>query len=256
MEERLLKQVTPIGNGAHVFAPKEWLGEKVFIVRTPKKPLKEKILFDLLPHMENIIGIYLYGSQARKEAIEDSDIDLFIITSKKVKIKIKGYEIIAIEKNQINKAIKIEPLIIYSILSEAKPIINSNLLEELRNKYKPNKNEFKGYIKETKRIIDVSRQLLNEEEQEIIKAGEIAYSIILRLRGVYLIKQLLTGKSYSHEGFFLWVRRDIKKVYAAYRDYKNKSASRSLEKESLINLLNFLEREVKKILNDKKKKAS
>jgi putative transposon-encoded protein len=43
-QEQLLRKVTEIGNGAHVFAPKEWIGEEVFIVRTPKKNLKEKIL--------------------------------------------------------------------------------------------------------------------------------------------------------------------------------------------------------------------
>ena len=33
VHEQVIREVKEFGNGAHVFAPKEWLGEVVFVVR-------------------------------------------------------------------------------------------------------------------------------------------------------------------------------------------------------------------------------
>jgi len=70
----------------------------------------EKIFEVMAPHLENIKGVYLYGPQARDETTKDSDIDLFIITSKKIKIKAEGFEIISIEEEKFDKALKLVPL--------------------------------------------------------------------------------------------------------------------------------------------------
>ena len=132
-EEQLVRVVKTFGNGAHIFAPKEWVGEQIILIKQPKKSLKEKIICLIEPYLEDITGAYLYGSYARAEQKEDSDIDLLIITNKKIKIEGKGFEINCIEEKNIEKAIKIEPLLIFSILSEAQAIINSKLLENIKN---------------------------------------------------------------------------------------------------------------------------
>ena len=36
LQEQIIREVKKIGNGAHIFTPKEWIGEKVIIVRTKK----------------------------------------------------------------------------------------------------------------------------------------------------------------------------------------------------------------------------
>lgn len=36
-QEQLIRKVSRIGNGAHIFAPKDWINEKVIIVRVEKK---------------------------------------------------------------------------------------------------------------------------------------------------------------------------------------------------------------------------
>lgn len=258
MEEKILRQVSSSGNGAHIFVPRKWIGERVFIVRVPQKPIKEKILSDLSEYLENVEGIYLYGSHAREEAREDSDIDLLIITSKKIKIKLEGYEIITIEKDKLSEAIKLEPLMIYSILSEAKPIINSKLLEKFIEEYKAKKRDFKEYLIETKKIIKVNKELLYSESKESIKAGEIAYSLILRLRGVYLINCLLSNKKYSNKDFLAWCGNP-NEIYDAYRNYKTNSKSKTLKRNELINLTDFLDKELEKLdrlIHGKKKKTS
>ena len=258
-QEQIIRAVTPIGNGAHIFAPKEWIGEEVMIVRPPKKLLKEKILETLEPYLEHIKGTYLYGSRARGEEEKDSDIDLFLITSKPLKIKKKSFEIIAIEENKIKDAIKVAPIMIYSILAEAKPIINENLLQELRKKYKPKEKDFKEFLNSTKRIININEELLKLEEDSL-ESTKQSYSIILRLRGIYIIKMLLKQKTYSHKGFRSWIEKSIKdidynSIYEAYRKIKsNLKIQKPAKSSDLKALLNLLKQEILNLENYGKKK--
>ena len=62
-QEQLIRQVTEIGNGAHIFAPKEWIGERVLIVKT-RKSLKEEILSDMK-------GILDYVKRVNEVELED-----------------------------------------------------------------------------------------------------------------------------------------------------------------------------------------
>ncbi len=241
--EQIIREVTLIGNGAHVFAPKDWVGEKVIIIKSPELSLKKRILKILEPFLENILGVYLYGSYARNEQRQDSDIDILIISNKKFKIKEKGFEILVLEKSKIDKAVKIAPVLIYSALSEAKPIINSELLNNLKKDYKPNYNDFKEYIKETKNIIKINEKLLDP------------YSIILRLRGVYIIEKILSGKKYSYSEFKKWVLGNIKEIkpnfdhiYNAYLKIKN-NLNASAKEEDLKKLLLTLKNKTKKLEN-------
>jgi predicted nucleotidyltransferase/putative transposon-encoded protein len=207
-KEQIIRKVTSVGNGAHVFAPKEWIGDNVVIIRTPLPSLNERILNVLKPYLENILGVFLYGSYARGEQRQDSDIDILIISSKKFKIKEKGFEIIILERDEISKAIKIAPVLIYSSFMEAKPIINSKLFYDLRKDYKPVPEDFIKYIKETKNIIKINEELLDP------------YSIFLRLRGIYIIEKILSGKIPSYKGFkenvFESGKDDFDYVYDAY----------------------------------------
>ena len=99
--EQLRRKVASIGNGAHVFAPREWLNDEVLLIRIPKQSAEERILEVLKPYLENIIGVYLYGSYARNEQNSKSDIDLLIITNKKISIKKEKYEIIVLEEKNM-----------------------------------------------------------------------------------------------------------------------------------------------------------
>lgn len=239
--EQIVREVTPIGNGAHVFAPKEWAGEEVFIIRTPKKPLSRRIMELLEPYLKEIEGVYLYGSYARNEQRENSDIDILIIANKRFKINKKGFEIKVLEKNKIRDSISLSPILIYSALAEAKPIINLVLLNELKRDYKPKAEDFVEYIKETKNIIKINEEILDP------------YSIILRLRGIYLIEGFFSGKTYSYSGFKKWIFKDIKSsenikidvddVYGAYLKIKN-NLKTNADDNKLTILLSILKNKV------------
>lgn len=245
MQEQLIRQVRGIGNGAHVLAPKEWIGDRVFVVRAPRKSVKERILEVLEDYLEYVEGIYLYGSHARGEAREDSDVDLFVVTNRKLKISVNGFEIICLERERVKDAVKIVPVLIGSILLEAKTIVNQGLLDEFRRKIKFSEKDFRDYLEETRRMIDVNKEILDLDGEGKIKGGEIAYSLVLRLRSLYLIRAILKGKKYSSDKFKSWVGDD--EIFEAYEKYKRKGVSVRLDKDKLVKTLLFLRGEIERL---------
>lgn len=252
--EQIIRKVSAVGNGAHVFAPREWLGKEVIIIRKPQKSIKEKIMETLSPYLADIKGVYLYGSYARGEAREDSDIDILVIANKKLKIKKEGYEIVVLQEEDITKAIKIAPVLIYSALAEAQPIINTELSNTLKEKYKPKLTDFKSYISETKKIISINEELLDP------------YSIMLRLRGVYIIDLLIKKEVYSNEKFMFWLSKilvgvDVVFLYENYRERKKNGKSDEVSERYLRLALELLKNKTLELdkrirRNGKKKKAA
>lgn len=262
-EEQLVRRAKIFGNGAHVFVPKDWVKQEVILIKRPKKSVIERVIEIISPYLENIIGVYLYGSYARGEEREDSDIDLFVITNKDIRIKSNGFEIQCIKEKVIDDIIKIEPLIFYSMLAEAKTIINSNLLEELRKKYKPKLKDFREFFESCKRVIEINKKFLDMDKKvgEYISGQAVPYSLILRLRGIFIIHSLLKGKKYSHIDFMKWMEKnlieiDFERVYKLYLISKNEKKEKIRVKISdLIKINEFLEREVYDLRNEARKKT-
>ena len=78
---QITKVVQEIGNGGHIYLPKEIVGKKVLISLVEKGigDIKEEVLGILKPHLNHISGVYLYGSYVNGYYKKDSDIDLLII---------------------------------------------------------------------------------------------------------------------------------------------------------------------------------
>ncbi len=249
-EEQIIKVVKVFGNGAHIFVPKEWAGEQIVLVRPKKKSLKDKIIEVLSPYLDSIAGVYLYGSYARSEQTENSDIDLFVVTNKKIKIKEKGFEIISLEQEEIENAIKLEPLLVYSILSEAQVIINSELLEKLKIEHKPKLADFGSFFKDSERMIKVNKDFIDAEKGEHISTEAVIYSLVLRLRGLFIVKCLLVNRVYNHKSFKEWIsckmkNIDFDSIYDAYKCSKRDSKIRfKIKVKDIRLLLKFLENEL------------
>jgi len=205
-QEQITRIVSKIGNGAHIFVPKEWTNEEIILIRKPKKDLKERILTVLSPYLDIIKGVYLYGSQARKESNNQSDIDLLVITSEKLKIKIPPFEIICLREKDLEKAISISPILIYSILREAKPILNSELLNKMKTT-KVKTNLIKEYLKENERILNINSSILEKDTE--YASEEVLYSLLLRLRGIILLKSIMRKENYSNKEFEDWMAEQI-----------------------------------------------
>lgn len=262
IEQSIIRKVSLVGNGAHIFAPKEWVGEEIVLIRKPRKPIRERIWEVLEPYLEDISGAFLFGSYARGEEREGSDIDLFAITNKKIKIKEKGFGVICVEEDKFKDAVNLAPVMVYSMLSEAKPIVNAGSLEKLRMKYKPKLMDFKEFLEDCERAIKINEELLKVNKEEYIDGSTYAYSLILRLRGVFIIQCLLKRQVCSYKLFRSGVQSVIKgvdfdEVYSTYLNAKaNIERKRKLKVSNLAALLELLKKEVYELKNGKKKKKA
>ncbi len=255
---QLIKTVTKSGNGAHILLPKTWIGDQVILKRKPKSDIKKQILSLIYPHLQKILGVYLYGSHARNEATDASDTDILIISEEKFKISHKDYDIIIIHPDKIRKAIKLNPILMYSIFQEAKPIINSSALKKYQNQ-KISKAYFKEFIKETKQIIKINKETISLDEltSEILESTSVIYSILLRLKGTYITKQLLKNKKYTNKKFQKFLKRKIPNIsYQAAQDMYNSTKHNIKTKSKMTTqeahtLNELLESEIKKLQNSK-----
>ena len=254
-QEQLVRKVSNFGNGAHVFIPKEWMNEEVLVVRLEKKTIKQQILEILSPNLEKVIGVFLYGSQARGENNENSDVDLFVIAKERFKIEKKiGYDILILTEEEIEKAIRINPILMYSIFREAEPIINSSYHKKLE-KYKVESKNFKRFLEQTKESIKSSEELLElDKKTGKFASNSVVYSLILRLRGIFIVNALLEKKRYynlNFRKFILSKNIDFDKVYLAYQAVR---ANKKIKETVLIAQVELLMDLLKNELDELSKK--
>jgi len=252
-KEQLVRIVSPVGNGAHIFAPKEWINEKVLIVRLEKKSIKEEILQRIYPHLDKIMGVFLYGSQARGEAIENSDVDVLIIAKEKFKIvQEEKFKFIVIREASLNDSIKTNPIMMYSLFKEAKAIINDEYLNKLRQ-IKINPGLFKSFIQSTKESIKSDEEIIElDKKTGKTISNSVIYSLILRLRGVFIIKSLLNKEKYSNFLFKTWLNHNCKIDYEeVYSIYQALRSGKKLKDKAPIEfgkvLVDLLKEELKKL---------
>jgi predicted nucleotidyltransferase len=257
-QESIVREVTKIGNGAHIFAPKEWLGNQVKIILMPKgQNIKKEILNILEIYLEDIIGIYLVGSYAREEEEKDSDIDVIAISKNIKKEIISGkYHLSIAPLKGIKNTMKYHPELVIPRIREAKVILNPQLLEEL-NSYQINKKSFKKFVEDTKRIIKIDNEFIKLDELDgtNLKSKAIIYSIILRLRGIFLIKCILKKEKYSKKSFKKFVlgslnEKEFQNVYEMYKSIRDKKKNKTaITLQTAKKLQEFLIKELKYLEN-------
>ena len=230
--KQLTKLVQQIGNGGHIYLPKEMVGKRIVInlVEKTMEEIEYEILNILKPHLKHIKGIYLYGSYARNEQTPESDIDVLVITDDKVKIKkrINEYEITSLSLDQLEKTLDHTAVLILPILKEAIPILNQDLIEKYRKTNLTKKNT-KWYIETTESSLKLASYSIKEKDMPTI-----VYPLIMRLKGLHMIKSLINNKAYSNKevmGYLVKKGISINKVKQLYRMYSehrdNKLVSRN-----------------------------
>jgi predicted nucleotidyltransferase len=256
VKEQLVKKAVKSGNGGAVWVPKRWLGQEVVVILPIKRKydIKERIIQLLQPYLKDVIAVFLYGSYARKEETAESDIDVLILTQNRIKIHINepSFEITVFQLENFKKALLKHPVIYYQIIQEAEPLINSYLLEQLK-KIRLNKKNFKKYIDETKEHIKSNKELLELDalDNDFVKSNSIIYSIILRLKGIYISKCLIKKEKFSNRSFKLWItkkgitNKDFEDSYSNYRAVRDDQPTKMKIEISLAKkLLNILEKEI------------
>jgi len=224
MKSHLVKDVADRGHSGGVYLPKSWVGQKVVI-----QPIsvKEYILNALSPYMEELSGVCLYGSYARGEEDEESDIDVLVISEKKLKDKKLGLmNIESASHEDIKNWVRTDPIGYYSIVQEAVPIINAPMLKELKT-IDPDLKNLSDYYEDTGRALKICKELLDNPCGD--NAGVI-YSLVLRLRGLYLARCILKREKYTIRDLEEYVRGKgiapvlFKKIYAFYRAKREERA--------------------------------
>ena len=256
IETRLVQK---FGNSSHVVLPKEYRGRRIKFIAEPKtlQDIKSEIIGILKPYLENIVGVYLYGSYVRNEQTIDSDIDILVITDDKIRIieKFDNYQIISTTINDLENTIKNNAVLIIPILKEAKTIINPDLLNKYKN-YKFTKKNTKKFLNDTKKILLLNRKGLKLN----FEVGSLVYSLILRVRGLLTIKLMISNKPYTKASLFSYLEsndfekskvEDLYRIYSSERDDNEVQNSDIIIKEDMEKLLakakNLLE-EVKMLL--------
>jgi len=248
MKQEIIKPIIRVGNSAGVLVPKSWINgrAKVKLIQKPIK-IEKDILEVLEPYLKDVIGVYLVGSYARGEQEEKSDVDVLVITEKENNKIIKNrYNMILISEENLRGVLKENAIPLIPMLREAKPIINSNLLK----KYKKNpltERNLKWYIETTKSAVKINENLIDLYEPDKNISDKIVYSLILRLRGLYIIKCLLRGKTPSKKIFINLTKRITgEKAYEGYlRSKNNEKIREELSIKGAKKLIDYIKEEIK-----------
>jgi len=202
--ETITKQTREVGTSAGVLLPRSWLNKQVVV--TLFEPSKEKILQDIIICLfehdlnEEVKGIYLYGSYARGDSDFNSDIDILIITQNTNKlVNYNNYEILLVSESSFSKNLP-NNLNYLSLLKEIKVILNKELIE----KYKIKKYNFniKINLSEITGVFKINQESINMcKDNNLNLPDGVVYSVVLRLRELYLMKCFLSRKNYYKKDF-------------------------------------------------------
>lgn len=257
--ETIYKRTIRSGNASAVVLPKAWLDKKVRIELMEKNP--ETILSDVMEiikdemNLTDLIGIYLVGSYARGEQDDLSDIDILVLTEKTNKELIKKgtYEILIVSLDLLNYKLKENLLPIGTMLKEAKPLLNDNYLKSI--KFSVTKKNVKWFLDTTNdslNIVKKSIELIEKNKPDGKLSDSIAYSLILRLRTLYMIDLLNKNKPYS-KNKFIKLTKDISGSLTAYNRYvyakNNKDNGRELSLDEGKRLYEYVKEYLEKIKN-------
>jgi predicted nucleotidyltransferase len=247
MKQELIKPIIKVGNSAGVLVPKSWLDGEAKVELISKPINIEKDVFEVLsPHLKDILGIYLVGSYARREETEKSDIDILAITNKGSKRMKKGrYDILLISKNDLEETLEKDAFPLIPMLKEAKPIVNKALLEKYL-KIPLTESNLRWHIETTKSAVKINESLIDLSEGKKV-SDKVSYSLILRLRGLYIIESLLKNKIPNKKSLISLIESvsGSKKAYEGYlRSKNNEKSKNSLPSNEAKKLINYIKKEV------------
>jgi predicted nucleotidyltransferase len=233
MTNEIIKNTIKVGNSAGVLLPKQWLNSRVKI-SLESLNIKQDILDILLQEnlLENVIGIYLAGSYARKEETIESDVDVLVIT-KDINKNIQNgkYDLILISKKRLEEQIEDNAFPLIPMIRESIPIINSEFISEYK-KTKLTPKNMKFYLETSKSALNVIKEFLNLSEEKI--SDNIAYSIVLRLREVYIAECLNNNKIPNNRDFLALIKKisNDNEIYSSYKRAKERPSK--IKKTSII----------------------
>ena len=253
-----VKRTVKAGNSSAVILPRAWLNQEVRVELVKKTP--EIILYETLKIVsryidtKEIIGIYLAGSYARSEESSESDIDLLIITFDVDKEMIHNnmYNILIVSEKLLKWKLENDLLPIGPMIAEAVPLINGSYLGDIE--VEATDKNLKWYINTTKDKLKLIRRALDNTKGKL--ANSVIYTLVLRIRTLYIIRKLIDDEKYSKKEFVKLIARvsGSDRVYEAYVLVKNDlDKSALVTKEEAEKLYVYLARQLSEVVSLLKK---
>jgi predicted nucleotidyltransferase len=193
----MTRMVKKYGNSGGVYLPSSWVGGRVE-VKLLSRPARPGIDLPMAlgESMRHVVSMLVYGSWARGEQEEGSDIDVLVVTDGHLKgLKMPAglewmcYDVTTMSAAEAKNAAGKDALFRKS-LEDAKAVFNDSFLEELKS------------VKVGK--VPAGRIALARSSLGIIKsslaagaAEGLAYPIMMRLKEMLLVKCVRENRRYS-----------------------------------------------------------
>lgn len=249
-----IKKAVKAGNSSAVILPRAWLNKDIrveLIKKTHESMLYESLeIIKKYIKLEEIISVYLTGSYARGEEDENSDIDILVITNNTDKEMIcEGiYNILLVSEQLLKQKLEQDLFPVGQMIKEAKALLNSHYLDSIE--VKVTKKNVKWYIDTTQDKIKLIKRVIEKAKKDNKKInGRVIYTLILRIRTLYIIKKLIENKDYSKKEF-LKIIKNISKgnSYEEYLNVKNElKDEKRVSVEEAEELYNYLEKELTEV---------
>ena len=235
--------------------PSKWIGGRVQVelVDEPANPKKD--VLERVP-LEHVVSVIVYGSYARKEMAEESDIDVLLVTDKNVNIPIPSeirnkYDIQVKSVRDLRNAVAHDPVFYKTLQDDAVAIINHALLDEVR-RIKPPMNKIQERLKAVESSIGIIKSILGLDYTHI---EDLVYPAIMRLKETMILEYLLDDKKYSTHSLKQEILKSgistkefsaLMNIYRSVRNGKKKPAYR-IQGGTLLALVSLLEDKIQHV---------
>lgn len=252
------KIVQRFGNSGHIVLPKEYIGKKVklLLARKTIPEIQMEVMQLLQPYLREITGLYLYGSYARNEASAESDIDVLVVAARKIKVLHQEYSFTWVTLEELEHAIEKTQVLILPILREAIPLVNPSLLQQHQH-LEFTRSNMRKFLQDCRRMLEMQKKGMALQ----IDVGSLVYSLILRLRSLYIMKTW-HEKQYTKAGFFDLLqewgikKNKIQELYHVYSLEKSNIAVRESElitSGDIQQLMQLMEKLIQELGHEQKK---
>jgi len=252
----IIKNAIRVGNSAGVLLPRKWLNSQVKVVLEPLN-IERDILEILLNEgiLKDVLGVYLIGSYARNEQTIESDVDVLTITSNiNKKINEKKYEIICVTGEELKNQLEKNILPILPMIKESRAIINESLIKDYITHPLTRKN-LRFHIETSKSALNVIEEAIKiSKEQKEGVSDNIVYSLVLRLREVYIVECLIKNKSWSNKELIKLIK-EISGSEEAYHGYLRAKNNEDVRKDLKIQEAKNIYEHIKKKIKEQEKWA-
>ncbi len=252
-----IKKAVKAGNSSAVVLPRAWLGKevRVEIIRKSQGMILLEVIEILMNYisLENVIGIYLIGSYARGEEENNSDIDVLVISSECDEIINEGvYSIFVVSEGVLKEKLERDLFPIGQMIKEAKALLNSDYIDSIN--VRVSRKNIKWYLDTTKDKLDLIKKIIDLNKEKV--DCRVGYTLVLRLRTLYIIKKLIENEDYMKEEFVGLVRKVSggNNAYNCYLNIKNNGKNKSYmnmdEVKRMYDYLKDFLKEVQGLLRD------